>query len=679
MEQSLRVRVSPRPHAQSNILNNKNPFSKLQTGNQGNSIFLIQKIGSNLYTFMTTRYSASPSQNSQAGSPNRQPLAPQAAPFPVRPHNSTMNPQRQRRTFQTNRPTNNLRPPTKPTEGSSFARFRVEEKKLRVAVIGGLEEVGRNCTLFEYGEDIILVDMGLQFPEEDMPGIDYIIPNMSYLKGKEKNIRGVIITHGHYDHIGGIPHLIPKIGFPPIYALPMTNSIIKKRQEDFKDTGKFSINNVKLTDKLHLGSFEVEFFHVNHNIPDSMGIVIRSPEGVVIHTGDWKFDYQPVGEPPADLQRIARIGDQGVLALMSDSTNAMMPGHQTSETEIGGNLETIIQKAPGRIIIGAFSSLLSRIKMLIELSEKHGKVVALGGFSMKSNVEIAKELGYMKFNPKILIDMQQVEKYPPNKVVIICTGAQGEKNASLMRIATGEHRDIKLVPGDTVVFSSSVIPGNERTVQRLKDTLFRKGAEVVHNEMMDVHAGGHAKAEEVKLMLTLLKPKYFIPQHGNHYMLRLNGRIAVSMGMPKENIFIADNGQVMEFKNGAGVLTKEKLPSDHVFVDGLGVSDETNIVLRDRQVLAEDGMVVIIATVDSKTGKLIQNPDIISRGFVFLKEHKELIEDLRHRVKKMVTDSDPLSWADTNNIKNKLRDYVGQFLFTKTEKRPMILPVVIEV
>lgn len=590
---------------------------------------------------------------------------------------STGSAPRQRRNFQTHR-SPHVRA-SKPVEGPSFARFRVEGKKLRVAVLGGLEEVGRNCTLFEYGDDIILVDMGLQFPEEDMPGIDYIIPNMAYLKGKEKNIRGVIITHGHYDHIGGIPHLIPKIGFPPIYALPMTNGIIKKRQEDFKNTGQFSINNVKLTDKLQLGSFEVEFFHVNHNIPDSMGIVVRSPEGVVIHTGDWKFDYQPVGEPPADLQRIAKIGDQGVLALMSDSTSAMLPGHQTSETEIGVNLETLIQKAPGRIIIGAFSSLLSRIKMLIEMSEKHGKVVALGGFSMKSNVEIAKELGYMKFNTKILIDMQQVEKYPPNKVVIICTGAQGEKNATLMRIATGEHRDIKLVPGDTVVFSSSVIPGNERTVQRLKDTLFRKGAEVIHHEMMDVHAGGHAKADEVKLMLTLLKPKYFIPQHGNHYMLRLNGKVAASMGVPKENIFIADNGQVMEFKNGTGVLTKEKLPSDHVFVDGLGVSDETNIVLRDRQVLAEDGMVVIIATVDSKTGKLIQNPDIISRGFVFLKEHKELIEDLRHRVKKMVADSDPLTWTDTNNIKNKLRDYVGQFLFTKTEKRPMILPVVIEV
>ncbi|MDO8626527.1 MAG: ribonuclease J [Candidatus Magasanikbacteria bacterium] len=555
----------------------------------------------------------------------------------------------------------------------------VYTKKLKVAVLGGLEEVGRNCTLIEYGEDIILIDLGLQFPEEDMPGIDYIIPNMNYLKGKEKRIRGIIITHGHYDHIGGIPHLVPNLGYPPIYALPITNAIIKKRQDDFTDVNQFRIHNVKIDDHLRLGAFDIEFFHVNHNIPDSMAVVINTPEGTVVHTGDWKFDYQPVGEPPADLQRIAKIGDRGVLALMSDSTNAMMPGHQTSESEIGVNLEDLITKAKGRIIIGAFSSLLSRIKQLIEISEKLGKVVALGGYSMKSNVEIAKELGYMKFNSKILIDMRQIDKYPMNKVVVICTGAQGEKNATLMRIATGEHREIKLVPGDTVVFSSSVIPGNERTVQRLKDTLFRKGAEVIHHEMMDVHAGGHAKADDVKLMLSLLKPRYFVPQHGNHFMLRLNGKIAAAMGMPKENIFIADNGQVMEFSKGTGVLTTTKLPSDYVFVDGLGVSDETNVVLRDRQALAEDGMVVIIATVDTKTGLLIQNPDIISRGFVYLKEHKELIEDLRHRVKKLVVDSDPKSWADTNYIRNKIRDYVGQFLFTKTEKRPMILPVVIEV
>jgi ribonuclease J len=564
-------------------------------------------------------------------------------------------------------------------ERPSFARFRGEETKLKIAVLGGLEEVGRNCTLIEYNGDIIIIDMGLQFPEEDMPGIDYIIPNINYLKGKEKNIRGVIITHAHYDHIGGIPHLIPALGYPPIYGLPLTNAIIKKRQDDYKNLRPLNIHNVNISEKLYLGSFELEFFHLNHNIPDSMGIVIRTPEGTIVHTGDWKFDYQPVGEAPVDLQKIARIGSEGVLALMSDSTNADRSGHQLSESEIGTNLEEIIANAKGRLIMGTFASMLSRIKQIFDISEKLGKVVALGGFSMKSNVEIAKELGYVKFSPKTLIDLKNISDYPDNKVVVVCTGAQGEKNASLMRIANGEHREIELRAGDTVVFSSSVIPGNERTVQRLKDTLFKKGAEVIHYQMMDVHAGGHAKAEDVKLMIRLISPKYFIPIEGNHFLLHYNAKVAMSMGFSKENIFIADNGQVMEFSHGTGTLTKTKLPADYVFVDGLGVSDETNIVLRDRQVLAEDGMVVIIATVDSKTGKLIQNPDIISRGFVFLKEHKELIEDLRHRVKKLVLDSDPLSWADTNYIRNKLRDYVGQFLFSKTEKRPMVLPVVIEV
>jgi len=595
---------------------------------------------------------------------------------------------RRRRVYHTHNkgvPTTNYVPSAQPTQKfatplrPSFSRFRTENGKFRVAVLGGLEEVGRNCTLFEYNDDIIIVDMGLQFPEEDMPGIDYIIPNISYLKGKEKNIRGVIISHAHLDHIGAIPHLIPALGYPPIYGLPLTNAIIKKRQEDYKELRPLNIHNIKLDDKLQLGNFELEFFHLNHNIPDTMGIVIRTPEGAIVHTGDWKFDYQPVGEQPADLQRIAHIGSQGVLALMSDSTNASSPGHQLSESEISTNLVDLIEKAPGRIILGTFSSLLSRIKQIIEISEKLGKIVALDGYSMKSNVEIAKELGYMKFSPKTLIDLKNTRDYPDNKVVIVCTGAQGEKNASLMRIANGEHKFIRLVQGDTVVFSSSVIPGNERTVQRLKDTLFRKGAEVVHYQMMDVHAGGHAKADDVKLMIRLLNPKYFIPIEGNHFLLHYNAKVAQSMNFPKENIFIADNGQVMEFQKGQGELTKNKIPADYVFVDGLGVSDETNIVLRDRQVLAEDGMIVIIATVDSKTGQLIQNPDIISRGFVFLKENKELIEDLRHRVKKLVVDSDPMSWADTNYIRNKIRDYVGQFLFTKTEKRPMVLPVVIEV
>lgn len=554
-----------------------------------------------------------------------------------------------------------------------------EGTKLRIAVIGGLEEIGRNCTMIEYGDDIVVIDLGLQFPEEDMPGIDYIIPNMTYLKEKKKNIRGVVITHGHYDHIGGIPHVMADLGYPPIYGLPLTNAIIKKRQDDYPDMRPLNIKNAGVNDKIQMGKLLVEFIHINHNIPDSVGVVIRTPEGTVVHTGDWKFDYQPTGEAPADLQRIAKIGSEGVLALLSDSTNASQPGHQVSETEIATNLEDLLRKAKGRVIVGTFSSLLSRIRHIIEIAEKMGKVVAIGGYSMKTNVEIAKELGYMKFNPKTIIDMRDVEKYPPTSVVIVCTGAQGEKNASLMRIANGEHRDVQLTQGDTVVFSSSVVPGNERTVQRLKDTLFRKGAEVIHYQMMDVHAGGHAKAEDVKLMVRLLSPKYFVPIHGNHFLLHYNARVAISVGVPKENAFIADNGQIMEFKGGLGVLTKTKIPSDYVFVDGLGVSDETSVVVRDRQVLAEDGMVVIIATVDTKTGALVQNPDIISRGFVFLKSHTEMIEEMRNRVKKLITESNPSTWADTNNIKNKIRDYVGQYLFTKTEKRPMILPVVIEV
>lgn len=600
---------------------------------------------------------------------------------PARPH---------RRVYQTAGPINKpgirpsfSRPGTRQNfnpRRPSFARFRGSDSKLKIAVLGGLEEVGRNCTMFEYDGDIIIIDMGLQFPEEDMPGIDYIIPNMSYFKGKEKNIRGVIISHAHYDHIGAIPHTIPMLGYPPIFGLPLTNAIIKKRQEDYKGLKPLNIHNIKLNDKLKLGCFELEFFHLNHNIPDSMGIAIKTPEGMVVHTGDWKFDFQPAtGEDPADLAKIAEIGARGVMALMTDSTNASQPGSQISELEIGHNLEDILGKAPGRIIIGTFASLLSRIKQIIETAEKMGKVVALDGFSMKNNVAIAKELGYMKFSPKTMIDLNRIDDYPKDKVVIVCTGAQGEKNASLMRIANGEHRSVKILKGDTVVFSSSVIPGNERTVQRLKDTLFRKGADVIHYQMMDVHAGGHAKADDVKLMIRLLKPKYFIPIEGNHFLLHYNARVAKSLGYDDNHIFIADNGQVMEFKSGEGKLTNNKIPADYVFVDGLGVSDETNVVLRDRQVLAEDGMIVVIATVDTKTGLLIQNPDIISRGFVFLKENKELIEDLRHRVKKLVVDSDPKSWADTNFIRNKIRDYVGQFLYTKTEKRPMVLPVVIEV
>lgn len=556
--------------------------------------------------------------------------------------------------------------------------------RLRIAVLGGCEEVGRNCTLIEYGNDIVLIDMGLQFPEEDMPGVDYIIPNMSYLRGKEKNVRGVIITHGHYDHIGAIPHTMPQIGNPPIYGLPITVGIIKKRQTDFK-TPPLRLNTIKIGEPIQMGALKVSLFHINHNIPDSAGILVETPVGNICHTGDWKFDFHPVGTAPADFQRIAEIGRNGVLCLMGDSTNAAVPGHQISEREIGATLEHLIEKAPGRIIIGTFASLLSRVKQIIELAEKHGKKVALDGYSMKTNVEIAKELGYIKASMKTFVPIDKIDDYPLEKMVIVCTGAQGERNAALMRIASDEHRTVRIVPGDTLVFSSSVIPGNERSVQRLKDILYRKRARVVHYAMMDVHAGGHAHKEDIKLMLSLFKPKYYVPIEGNHFLLRENAEVAYSIGWPEERVFVVDNGQVMEFNApekpgefGTGRLTEEKLPADYVFVDGLGVGDVSQVVLRDRQMLAEDGMVIVIAQIDSKTSKLVGTPDIISRGFVLMEKQQKLMDETRDFVRKLIAEHSGGS-VDLDHIKNTVRNDLGTFLFQRTERRPMILPVVIEV
>ncbi|MDD5528161.1 MAG: ribonuclease J [Patescibacteria group bacterium] len=557
--------------------------------------------------------------------------------------------------------------------------------KLKIIVLGGLEEVGRNMTLIEYEREIIIIDMGLQFPEEDMPGIDYIIPNISYLKDKAEWIKGVIITHGHYDHIGGIQHIMGEIGNPPIFMGKLTAALVKKKCAEYKSC---PVLNDKLIDEnvvLRLGrSFRVGFLRVNHSIPDCFAIIVDTPVGRVIHTGDFKVDYSPVNDKPADLQRIAQIGSEGVLLLMSDSTDSTHPGYQVSESAIGTEMDKIFEKIEGRIIIGTFASQLARVQKLFDLAEKHGRRIYLQGRSMNDNVEIAHQIGYMKFNPRILVQDNELSRLPDNKVMIIGTGAQGESNAFLARVVSHEHKTIQLKEGDTVIFSSSVIPGNERTIQSLMDMITRQGADVINYEMMDVHAGGHAKQEDLKLMMRLLKPEYIMPIEGNHYMLKAEGVLAEKVGIPKEKIFIADNGQVAEFsKNAAGItvgrLTKEKVMTDYVMVDGLGVGDVSNIVLRDRRVMAEDGMIVIIATIDSEQGKTIGNPDIISRGFVYMKDSRELIEATRMKVKKLVESHDSRTSADVDHIKNRIRDEVGQFLFSKTKRRPMVLPVVIKV
>ena len=551
--------------------------------------------------------------------------------------------------------------------------------KLKIMIVGGNEEVGRNMTLLEYEDDIIIIDIGLQFPEEDMPGIDFIIPNIEYLKGKEKNIKGIIITHGHLDHIGAISYLVPALGNPVIYSAPLTLGLIKKRHEEFKDLSPLNLQAVTTDDKLTLGKFKISFFAVSHNIPASMGIIVDTPLGKVVHSGDFKLDFDGAVRDMPEVSKIAKLGQENVLALLSDSTNAPHSGHQISESEIKTNLFDIIRNAPGRVIIGTFSSLLNRLQQIFESAEKLNKKVLIDGYSMKTNVEIAHQLGYLSFKKDTFITEKQLKEYPPQRVVVCCTGAQGEDKAVLMRIVNKEHRFLHINKNDTVVFSSSVVPGNERSVQRLKDSLYRQGAEVIHYQMMDVHAGGHAKKEDLKLMINLVRPKYFIPIEGNHSFLHIHAKWAAEAGVDPKNIFIADNGQIMEFSKLGGKLTSKKIPADYVFVDGLGVGDVSHIVLRDRKQMSDDGMIVAIATISAKTGELVHSPDIISRGFVYMKENKKLIEKARDKIRQLMKNNNPKNMANDMFIKNKIRNQLGDLLFKETERRPMVLPVIIEV
>ncbi|MCD6148761.1 ribonuclease J [bacterium] len=552
---------------------------------------------------------------------------------------------------------------------------------LKIIPLGGLEEIGRNMMVLEYKDEIIVIDMGLQFPEEDMPGIDYIIPNTSYLKDKRDKIKGVIITHGHYDHIGAIPHSIGRLGNPTIYTTPLTRGIILKRQDDFPNAPSLDIYEIKKTDKIKLGCFRIEFFHVNHNIPDGVGLMIRTPVGIVVHTGDFKFDHTPIGDEPADISRIAQIGSEKVLVLMSDSTNAEMPGYSISEKDIQDNLEVIFRESTNKIIIATFGSLISRVQEVINLAEKYNRKVAIDGYSMRINVEIARGLGYIKAKKGTLIKIKDVNDYPSHKIVVLGTGAQGEGNAVLMRIANKEHKFVKIEENDSVIFSSSVVPGNERAVQDLKDNLSRQGAKIYHYQMMDIHASGHGQKEDLKMMINLIRPKFFIPIHGNHYMLKAHKDIAEEMGIKEENIIVANNGDVIKVTpKRIWVSEEEKVPANYVMVDGLGVGDVGEVVLRDRQMIAKDGIFVVIAVIESKTGKVRGKPDIISRGFVYLRESKQLLEEVREKVREIVCECvSPEHTTNWTYLKNNIRDKIGQFLFIKTQRRPMVIPVVIEI
>ena len=574
----------------------------------------------------------------------------------------------------------------KQTVNSKFNFRRTVKKQaprdiLRIIPLGGCEEVGRNMTIFEYNDDIVIIDMGLQFPEEDMPGIDYIIPNIDYLKGKEKNIKAVILSHGHLDHIGAAPILLEKLGYPPVVARDLTIAMTKHRLEDYEKGSSKKLKTIlikSVNDRIKMGNFNIGFFQIEHSIMDAVGVILKTPNGTVIHPGDWTLEKNDKGKPILNYKYLSKLPKPTILML--ESLGAVDVRKSASNAQMQHNLTNIVNSASGRVIIGTFSSQIERIGWILQMAEKNGKKVALDGYSMKMNIELAKELGYIKYSKGAVIPIKQIDEYDDNKIIILCTGAQGESNAVLSRIISKNHKYVQLKRQDTVIFSSSIIPGNERTIQRLKDNLYRQCDNVIHGSIMDIHVSGHGNREDIIYMLSQIKPTYFVPVYANHYMLKEAAKLAINeAGYKEKNIFVPDNGQVIIFDKRGGQLTTERVPANYVYVDGLGVTDTTNIVLRDRQVLAEDGMVVVIATVDTKTGRLIQNPDIISRGFVFLKENKKLIEDVRHKVKNLVIKSDPRSWSDTNYVKNKIRDEVGQYLFKQTEKRPMVLPVVIEV
>jgi len=562
--------------------------------------------------------------------------------------------------------------PHKPTENKVGG--------LKIVHFGGLGEVGRNMSAVQYDDEIILIDAGVRFPREDMPGIDFIIPNAGYLDDKKHMVKAMFFTHGHMDHIGALPFIRDRIGDPDIYAAPLTKAILIKRQDDFKFQKPLEINEIKAGDEIKISDkLIVKVLRINHSIPDDLEIVIKTPIGSVVHTSDFKFDNTPVNDLPADIEEMKKLAEEGVLVLMSDSTGAEKEGHSLSEQQVTANLEKLFTEATGMIILGTFASLINRIQQIITISEKFGKKVVFDGYSMKTNVEICKKLGYLKIKKGTQIGMEEVNSYPKDKVVAVVTGAQGEGNAVLMRIANGEHRYLRTSKNDTYIFSSSVIPGNEVNVQFLKDQLYRNGAKVFNYQMLDVHTGGHGNKEDLREMIRLIKPKFMFPVHGQYSMMVNHGLMAQEEDIPEANIIIADNGTVVNIERDKWWFDKMRAPSDYVFVDGLGIGDIGNVVLRDRQILAEDGMFVIVVLIHSKTGTVRGSPDIISRGFIYLKENKELLSQVRKRIKFIVEGKGGHQQPNLPFLKDQIRNQIGLFLFQKTERRPMVLPVLIEV
>jgi ribonuclease J len=548
--------------------------------------------------------------------------------------------------------------------------------KLKIIPLGGLSEIGKNMMAIEYENDIMVIDAGLMFPGEEMLGIDLVIPDISYLLENKEKVRGIVITHGHEDHIGALPYLLPQLNVP-VYSTKLPHGLISMKLKERKALAGAKLKAVPYGSQLSLGRFKVELFPVCHSIPDAAGLIIHTPLGVIVHSGDFKLDYTPVYGKPTDLSRLAQLGAQGVLLLLSDSTYSELPGYTPSERIVGETLDRVMADAPGRVIVTTFSSLVSRIQQVIDAAAKHNRRVFVVGRSMTDIVKMTLELGYLKAPNGILANIDELRSMPRNKVVLVTTGSQGEPTSALVRIANRDHRHVHIVKGDTVVLSATAVPGNEALINRTVDALFRQGAQVLYDKVARVHVHGHGSQEELKLLLNLVRPKFFIPVHGEYRHLSLHAQLAESVGIPKDKIFVLEDGDVLELGPNGGRVTG-KVSSGNVYVDGLSVGDIGSVVLRDRRMLSRDGVVMVIITVNQQTGKLVGRPDIVSRGFVEPGETKDMIEKSRDLVARTLdrTGFRPAEWGFINA---KVRDILNKFYYDQTKRRPMILPVMVKV
>ena len=555
--------------------------------------------------------------------------------------------------------------------------FEFKKENLKIIPLGGLQEIGKNMTVFEYGDEIIVVDCGLAFPEDDMLGVDLVIPDISYLEKNKYKIKGLVITHGHEDHIGSIPYFLKQIDVP-IYATKLTMGLIKNKLEEHHLLNKTRLKEVKQGQTITLGNFRIEFIRSCHSIPDAVILAIHTPVGIVIHTGDFKIDYTPIDDERMDMGRIAELGNKGVLALMSDSTNAERKGYTMSERSVGEVFDKLFLNCTKRIVVATFASNVHRVQQIVNAAVDNKRKIAVCGRSMINMINVARKLGYIEVPDNVFIDIDMIKNYKDEQLVIITTGSQGETMSALTRMATGEHKKVEITPNDLIIISANPIPGNEKLVSKVIDDLMKIGAEVVYSSLEDIHVSGHACQEEEKLMLALTRPKYFIPVHGEYRQLVAHSETAQKMGIDKKNIFMMSNGRILELNEKEGKLTGA-VQSGKILVDGLGVGDVGNIVLRDRQHLSQDGLIVIVLTMDSSTGEIVAGPDVISRGFVYVRESENLMEEVKSVIRQSLRKCEEKHIKDWSSIKSILKEELKEYIFQRTKRNPMLLPIIMEV